>query len=247
MSFCQREWSPTGSTLSPMILVLRFSNSGMSPAMYPSSVVHTGVKSFGCENRIAQPLPIQSWKLIVPWVVSAVKFGASSLMRNAMVQSPCRTPARGLAGLPRMARRANSHKRRRGPPALRFGGCPTPDANLLEQRLDRAAGKAKRDLVGQPAVADLAFGGGDDDFARQRDARQAGIERHAHVLEAARAAEGPARGRHDRHRLVGQHRLKGRARGPVDRIFQYARDAVVELRGAQHEPVGRRDVGQHLL
>src|SRR5581483_5290395 len=67
-----------------MILQFRLSNSGFRPAMYPSSVVHTGVKSFGCENRIAQPSPIHSWKLIGPWVVSAVKFGASLLIRNAM-------------------------------------------------------------------------------------------------------------------------------------------------------------------
>src|SRR5215831_11032224 len=67
-----------------MILQLRLSNSGFNPAMYPSSVVHTGVKFFGCEKRIAQPLPIQSWKLILPWVVSAVKFGASLLIRNDM-------------------------------------------------------------------------------------------------------------------------------------------------------------------
>jgi hypothetical protein len=33
-------------------------------------------------------LPIQSWKLIVPWVVSAVKFGASSLMRSDMIDLP---------------------------------------------------------------------------------------------------------------------------------------------------------------
>src|SRR5712692_8926686 len=65
-----------------MILQLRFSNSGCSPAIYPSSVVHTGVKSLGCENKMAQPLPIHSWKLIVPCEVSAVKLGASSFIRN---------------------------------------------------------------------------------------------------------------------------------------------------------------------
>src|SRR4051812_50019322 len=65
-----------------MIFVLRFANSGCSLAMYPSSVVQTGVKSFGCENRIAQPSPIQLWKLMVPCVVSAVKSGATSLMRG---------------------------------------------------------------------------------------------------------------------------------------------------------------------
>src|SRR5579863_8099460 len=72
----------TGSTLSPIILQLRFAKSGSSPAMYPNSVVHTGVKSLGCENRMAQPSPIHSWKLILPCEVSAVKLGASSLIRN---------------------------------------------------------------------------------------------------------------------------------------------------------------------
>src|SRR5215471_17289736 len=67
-----------------MILQLRFANSGCNTAMEPSSVVHTGVKSFGCENKIAQPLPIHSWKLIAPWVVSAVKSGASELIRKDM-------------------------------------------------------------------------------------------------------------------------------------------------------------------
>src|SRR5438477_7991662 len=98
MSFDQRVWSPTGSTLRPIIFVLRFSNSGISPAMYPSSVVQTGVKSLGWENRTAQPLPIQSWKLIVPWVVSVVKLGASSLMRSDIVEPPCAGFARRRIG-----------------------------------------------------------------------------------------------------------------------------------------------------
>src|SRR4030095_15546328 len=70
--------------LRPRTLQLRFSNSGFRPAMYPSSVVHTGVKSLGCENRIAQPFPIQSWKLRLPSVVSAVKLGASALILSDM-------------------------------------------------------------------------------------------------------------------------------------------------------------------
>src|SRR3954447_25055081 len=82
MSAAHFPWLPTGSTLSPMILQLRLENSGSRPAMYPSSVVQTGVKSFGCENRTAQPSPIHSWKSMVPCVVSAVKFGAVSLMRK---------------------------------------------------------------------------------------------------------------------------------------------------------------------
>src|SRR6266853_5163525 len=70
-----------------MILVFLLSNSGFSFAMYPSSVVHTGVKSFGCEKRIAHLSPIQSWKRIFPSVVSAVKSGASSPMRTAILTS----------------------------------------------------------------------------------------------------------------------------------------------------------------
>src|SRR5436189_4757230 len=106
MSLTQFVWSLTGSTESPMILVLRFSNSGLSPAMYPSSVVHTGVKSFGCENRIAHLSPIQSWKRMGPSVVSAVKSGASSPMRTGIFdlhcieESGCPDVPRGNACLP---------------------------------------------------------------------------------------------------------------------------------------------------
>jgi hypothetical protein len=43
-----------------MILTLRLSNSGLILARWPSSVVHTGVKSFGCENSTHQESPIQA-------------------------------------------------------------------------------------------------------------------------------------------------------------------------------------------
>ena len=79
----------TGSTLRPMILTLRLSNSGLSRAVSPSSVVQTGVKSLGCENRTPQLLPIHSWNLIGPCVVVAVKSGAMSPNRIAMVDPPC--------------------------------------------------------------------------------------------------------------------------------------------------------------
>src|SRR6476646_7525337 len=82
MSFAHLEWLSTGSTLSPMILTLRLSNSGLSLAIYPSSVVHTGVKSFGCENSTAHESPIQSWNLMRPSVVSASKSGATSPIRR---------------------------------------------------------------------------------------------------------------------------------------------------------------------
>ncbi len=48
---------------SPISLTPRLSNSGFNFARAPSSVVQTGVKSFGCENKSAQLLPIQSWNL----------------------------------------------------------------------------------------------------------------------------------------------------------------------------------------
>jgi hypothetical protein len=50
----------------------------------PSSVVHTGVKSFGCEKSTAQELPIQSWKRILPSVVCASKSGAVSLIARVI-------------------------------------------------------------------------------------------------------------------------------------------------------------------
>src|SRR5215210_1414411 len=78
MSLAQPEWLSTGSTERPMIFTLRRSNSGLIFAMYPSSVVQTGVKSFGCEKSTAHESPIQSWKRICPWVVSASKSGAVS-------------------------------------------------------------------------------------------------------------------------------------------------------------------------
>jgi hypothetical protein len=49
-----------------MILTFRRSNFGLIFATYPSSVVHTGVKSFGCENSTAHESPIQSWKPMRP-------------------------------------------------------------------------------------------------------------------------------------------------------------------------------------
>ncbi len=43
-----------------MTFTPRLSNSGLSPATRPSSVVHTGVKSLGWENSTAQLSPFQS-------------------------------------------------------------------------------------------------------------------------------------------------------------------------------------------
>src|SRR5271163_3291602 len=84
MSWDHFECLSTGSTLSPIILTLRLSNSGFSLANAPSSVVQTGVKSFGWENNNAQLFPIQSWNLILPSVVSASKSGATAPIWRAM-------------------------------------------------------------------------------------------------------------------------------------------------------------------
>src|SRR5882762_6628385 len=86
MSSDHFECLSTGSTLSPSSLTPRLSNSGFNFARAPSSVVQTGVKSFGCENNSAQLEPIQSWNLIFPSVVSASKSGASAPIWSAMVR-----------------------------------------------------------------------------------------------------------------------------------------------------------------
>src|SRR5260370_3026106 len=76
----------TGSTLSPISLTPRLSNSGFSLASAPSSVVQTGVKSFGCENNSAQLLPIHAWNLILPSVGSASKSGATAPIWIALIR-----------------------------------------------------------------------------------------------------------------------------------------------------------------
>src|SRR5581483_1495688 len=86
MSSAHFECRSTGSTESPISLTPRLSNSGFSLASAPSSVVQTGVKSLGCENSIAQELPIQSWNLTLPSVVSASKSGATAPIGSAMLQ-----------------------------------------------------------------------------------------------------------------------------------------------------------------
>src|SRR5436190_6142426 len=70
-----------------MIFTFLRSNCGFIFAMYPSSVVQTGVKSFGCENKTAHESPIQSWNRIRPSLVSASKSGAISPI--FIVLPPC--------------------------------------------------------------------------------------------------------------------------------------------------------------
>ena len=67
-----------------MTFVLRLSNSGLRRATEPSSVVQTGVKSFGCENSTPQELPSHSWKRTGPSVVCASKSGARELIGSDM-------------------------------------------------------------------------------------------------------------------------------------------------------------------
>src|SRR5690348_4600189 len=85
MSSAHLAWRSTGSTDRPINLTPRLSNSGFSLARAPSSVVQTGVKSLGCENNSAQLLPIQSWNLIFPSVVSASKSGAVAPIGSVMI------------------------------------------------------------------------------------------------------------------------------------------------------------------
>ena len=59
--------------------------------------MQTGVKSLGCENSTAHLSPIQSWKRILPSVVSASKSGAVSLIASAMM-SLLKTLTRMLRG-----------------------------------------------------------------------------------------------------------------------------------------------------
>src|SRR5580658_5819701 len=96
MSLSQERWDSTESTDRPMSFVLRLSNSDLALEKAPSSVVHTGVKSLGWENRIPHESPSHSWKLIVPWVVSAVKSGAMSPKRTAMAPPAFRSRYRGF-------------------------------------------------------------------------------------------------------------------------------------------------------
>src|SRR5262249_17605546 len=100
MSAAQPAWRSSGSTDKPIILTPRLSNSDLILAMEPSSVVQTGVKSFGWENSTAQELPIQSWKRILPSVVCASKSGATSLIARVITHLPRKLATRALTLCP---------------------------------------------------------------------------------------------------------------------------------------------------
>src|SRR5215471_9135988 len=89
MSSSHEWWSSTESTERPMSFTFRRWNSGLSFATEPSSVVHIGVKSLGCEKSTAHESPIHSWNRIVPSVVCATKSGAVSPSCRPIVLPPC--------------------------------------------------------------------------------------------------------------------------------------------------------------
>lgn len=76
------EFSIKRQRTSPTILTPLLSNSPFIFAKAPSSVVQTGVKSAGCEKRIAQLPSMNLWKSMSPCVVLHWKFGAEEPRRR---------------------------------------------------------------------------------------------------------------------------------------------------------------------
>src|SRR5215831_8055344 len=126
MSSSHRWWSSTESTDRPISFTFRRSNSGLSFATEPSSVVHIGVKSLGCENNTAHESPIHSWNRIVPSVVCASKSGAMSPSRRLIVLFlhvigfPCSLVVQGAEVLPLRLDGPTRAGRERGPFGPRF-------------------------------------------------------------------------------------------------------------------------------
>lgn len=77
MSLIHSLWDGMPSADKPINLTFLASNSGFNAAKAPNSVVQTGVKSAGWENKTPQELPKYWWKSISPTVVGALKFGAA--------------------------------------------------------------------------------------------------------------------------------------------------------------------------
>lgn len=69
MSEIHSPWDLRSFAERPMSFTPLWSNDGFNLAKAPNSVVHTGVKSAGCENRMAHLSPIHEWKSISPCVV----------------------------------------------------------------------------------------------------------------------------------------------------------------------------------
>ena len=62
MSVCHWRWDATGLHESAITLVFRLVNSGMMVVKYANSVVQTGVKSAGCEQKHTHSSPAHSAK-----------------------------------------------------------------------------------------------------------------------------------------------------------------------------------------
>src|SRR5919197_1554877 len=152
MSFAQPSWSPVESTESPMIFTLRLSNSGLIFAMYPSSVVQTGVKSFGCENSTAHASPIQSWKRILPSVVSTSKSGAVSPILT-VISSLLSGPApHGLLRFRRHGRSRLGFLLSRGHPCE-----PSRHSRRILEHLEVGRRDARKIRVGRDGLEEVDF------------------------------------------------------------------------------------------
>src|SRR5262249_48327702 len=81
------------------------------------------VKSLGCEKSTPQLLPSHSWKWIVPAVLSAVKSGAMSPSRMAMMCRPfvAGRAAYDVAGASQQQRRAGDWTHESGGPRVSHG------------------------------------------------------------------------------------------------------------------------------
>src|SRR5439155_10543673 len=102
---------------------------------------------------------------------SARRLPARQLARGA--RNPPEQPVRLLAPVALRQREARLGSRlsrgsvtRSARPLLRLRLGRSPQPDLVQQGLDRAAGEAERGLVNEPAVLDLAIGAGDQDLAR---------------------------------------------------------------------------------
>merc|ERR1719192_1553705 len=85
MSSIQPMCDSTSSQERAISLTPLLANSPLSFWTRPSSVVQTGVKSAGWENRMAQLSSSQLWNSILPWLVSAVKLGTMSPSKGIFI------------------------------------------------------------------------------------------------------------------------------------------------------------------
>src|SRR5262249_17987120 len=91
--------------------------------------------------------------------------------------------------------------------------------------------------IGEIAVlVELVAGARDQYLVRER-LRAGKEQRLAHLALGVRRAADAGRGAHDRDRFAVEHRLPGRARGPVDGVLQHTRRAAVVLRGREEDGV----------